>query len=221
MALPVASPPGPPTGVKAIPGDASATVSFVAPTFDGGATITAYTVTAHDVTTGTSSHRSAPSSPAVITGLRNGDRYSFTVTATNRIGSSAPSAPSAVIVPAARVAPLLGPAAPPDAVVGEVYAYRFVASGRPTPTFAVVSGRLPPGLALSGTSGTVSGAPSRPGLYAFTVQAASAAGSDTATVAIHVAAPPLRCAAAGGTAAGRGGCTTDPPPGWGPGGTRS
>ena len=46
-----ASVPGAPTGVSAVAGNASATVSFSAPASDGGSAITGYTVTAADATT--------------------------------------------------------------------------------------------------------------------------------------------------------------------------
>jgi hypothetical protein len=98
-----AAAPGAPSNVTAIPGDASATVSWSAPN-DGGSPITGYTVTpyigstqqASTVVTGTS---------ATINGLTNGTAYTFTVTATNAIGTSPPSAPSVPVTPTAVTAP--------------------------------------------------------------------------------------------------------------------
>lgn len=49
-------------------------------------------------------------------------------------------------------------AAPPTGTVGSAYTYAFVANGVPTPTYAVQSGTLPPGLTLSG-AGVLSGTP--------------------------------------------------------------
>ena len=77
--------PGAPTGVSASAGDASATVSWVAPV-DGGSPITSYTVTpfvgavAQSPTTVTGA---PPATSTVVTGLTNGTAYTFTVTATN------------------------------------------------------------------------------------------------------------------------------------------
>ncbi len=84
-----------PAGVTAIAGDGQATVSFSAPLSDGGSPITSYTVIASSGTiTATGS-----SSPITVTGLTNGTIYTFTVTATNAVGTSAPSLPSNSVTP--------------------------------------------------------------------------------------------------------------------------
>jgi len=88
--------PRPPTSVTATAGNTRATVSFVPPVDDGGASITGYTVTA---TPGPRTATGA-SSPIVVTGLTNGTGYTFTVTATNAIGASIASSASATITPA-------------------------------------------------------------------------------------------------------------------------
>jgi hypothetical protein len=93
--------PGPPTKVKAVAGDASATVSFVQPAFHGASAITGYTVTATDTTAAANGGQTATgaASPIHVTGLTNGDRYTFTVAATNSAGTGASSAPSKQVVP--------------------------------------------------------------------------------------------------------------------------
>ena len=94
--------PGAPTMGSAVAANASATVNFSAPTTDGGSAITAYTVTAADGTTPGNGGQTASgsSSPITVSGLTNGDTYTFTVTATNAVGTGTPSASSAPVVPA-------------------------------------------------------------------------------------------------------------------------
>jgi hypothetical protein len=82
----------PPTGAVALAGNADATVDFLAP-FANGSPITSYTVTAEPggaTVTGTSS-------PITVTDLVNGTAYTFSVTATNALGTSLPSAPSSAV----------------------------------------------------------------------------------------------------------------------------
>jgi hypothetical protein len=86
-----------PTGVKVVASIAKATVSWVVPGTNGGPTVTSYTVKSVE---DTSKHCNASSATScVITGLTNGATYSFTVTASNALGTSAPSAPSALASP--------------------------------------------------------------------------------------------------------------------------
>ena len=86
--------PGAPTGLSAVPGIASATVSFTAPASNGGAAITGYTVTA----TPGGVTATGIASPIQLTGLTSGTSYTFTVKATNAVGSAV-SAPSNVVIP--------------------------------------------------------------------------------------------------------------------------
>ncbi|NID16463.1 putative Ig domain-containing protein [Luteibacter yeojuensis] len=87
--------PGKPTGATATAGDGQATVTFVAPTDTGGATIGDYTVTSSPgLKTATGN-----GSPIVVTGLTNGTAYTFTVVARNVAGPGPASDPSNAITP--------------------------------------------------------------------------------------------------------------------------
>jgi hypothetical protein len=89
--------PGAPTQVTAVAGNAQATVSFTPPDSNGGSPITSYTVTSNPdniTAVGTSS-------PITLIGLTNGTPYTFTVTATNAVGTSPASLPSNMVTPAA------------------------------------------------------------------------------------------------------------------------
>ena len=84
------SPPGPPTDVVAVAGEAQATVTFVAPLDAGGSPITGYTVTSNPAG-GVDSNAGALGLSHVVTGLVNGTPYTFTVRATNASGEGSAS----------------------------------------------------------------------------------------------------------------------------------
>ena len=95
--------PGVPAASIAAPGNTQITVTFMAPGSDGGSTITAYsaTCTSSDGGATRSAANSGTVSPIIIAGLSNGKSYTCTVDATNADGTSAESAPSAAVTPAA------------------------------------------------------------------------------------------------------------------------
>jgi uncharacterized repeat protein (TIGR02543 family) len=123
--------PNAPTGVVASAGDASASVSFTAPTNTGGSAITGYVVTASDGTTA-----SGTTSPITITGLSNDTAYTFTVKAVNANGDSVASASSASATPKANEAPIKTGDAQPSGLpyVGTTLTSQVTFSGAPTPT---------------------------------------------------------------------------------------
>jgi hypothetical protein len=91
-----ATAPGAPTSVVGTRGNGAVSVAFTAPASNGGTNITGYTVTASPggaTQTGTGS-------PIVVTGLTNGTAYTFTVTATNSVGTGPASAASTAVTPA-------------------------------------------------------------------------------------------------------------------------
>lgn len=93
---PVVIVPSAPTGLTTGLGDAAVKVTWVAPTSNGGAPISGYTVTAAP---GGKTCTTTGALFCTVTGLTNGKSYSFTVTATNSAGTSAPSAATAPVTP--------------------------------------------------------------------------------------------------------------------------
>ena len=146
------------TGVTS--GNAEVTVSYTAPSSDGGSAITSYTATSSPGgITGTVSQ--AGSGSITVLGLTNGVTYTFTVTATNAIGTSVVSDDSNSVVP---VAPIVG-----DFYQGGVVFYIFQSTdtgyvvGETHGLIAAVSDQIP-GIRwhngtdfVIGTTGTVIG----------------------------------------------------------------
>ncbi|MBW8327392.1 MAG: fibronectin type III domain-containing protein, partial [Prolixibacteraceae bacterium] len=95
--------PGAPTSVVATAGNATATVAFVAPASNGGSAITGYTVTSIPAG-GTDIHAGSTSLNHTITGLTSGTSYTFTVKATNSVGTSVASSVSNSVIPTAPAA---------------------------------------------------------------------------------------------------------------------
>lgn len=88
--------PGAPTIGTATAGSASASVTFTAPSDIGGGAITSYTVISSGGQVGTGA-----SSPVTVSGLTNGQSYTFTVYANNAYGPGDVSAASNSVTPSA------------------------------------------------------------------------------------------------------------------------
>ena len=95
--------PGSPSAVSASAGNGAATVSFSAPSSNGGGAISSYTASCVSGTSAAIS-ATASASPITVSGLTNGLSYSCSVIATNSAGNSASSA-LATVIP---IAPALG-----------------------------------------------------------------------------------------------------------------
>lgn len=90
--------PGQPTNVTAAASDARAVVSFLPPKYTGKIPIIRYTVTSRPgpITA------SGKQSPITVPGLTNGVTYTFTVTATNSVGTGPASQTSNKVTPKAK-----------------------------------------------------------------------------------------------------------------------
>jgi len=101
--------PGAPTAVSGTAGDEQVSLTWSAPSSNGGASITDYTVqySSNGGSTWTTFSRSASTNTnATVTSLTNGTGYVFRVAAVNAIGTGAYSASSSSVTPASPAATL-------------------------------------------------------------------------------------------------------------------
>ena len=96
VAICPAAVPGTPTAAIADPGDTVVSLSWTAPADTGGAPVTRYTATASP---GGATCTTTGATTCLFTGLTNGTAYTFTVTATNLVGTSAASTASTKVTP--------------------------------------------------------------------------------------------------------------------------
>ena len=194
-------PPGQPTGVTATAGNASATVSWTAPAA-GGSPISSYTVTAFIGTTAQSPptvvNGSPPATSTTVTGLTNGQPYTFTVYATNAQGNGPPSAASNTVTPA----PPPPPGQPTGVTATAGNASASVswtapsAGGSPISSYTVTAfigttAQSPPTVVNGSppaTSTTVTGLTNGQ-TYTFTVYATNAQGNGQASAASNAVTP--------------------------------
>ena len=95
----VATAPGTPRNVRAVAGNARATVAWAAPDSDGGGPITNYIVTPYVGATAQAPTTVGNDTEAVVKGLTNGTTYTFTVRARNAVGDGPESAASNSVTP--------------------------------------------------------------------------------------------------------------------------
>ncbi|MEZ5205018.1 MAG: fibronectin type III domain-containing protein [Acidimicrobiales bacterium] len=92
--------PNAPTNVAGTPGNTQVTLTWTAPTSDGGQPITGYRVTPYiGATAQTATTFASTATSQTITGLTNGTAYTFKVAATTAAGTGTDSAASAAITP--------------------------------------------------------------------------------------------------------------------------
>jgi hypothetical protein len=193
------SAPGQVTNVSATAGNGSATVSWSAPS--GGGAPTSYTITPYVGSTAqpaTTITGSPPATSATVTGLSDGTSYTFTVAATNAVGSGSPSSPSSAVTPTS--APT-APAAPTGvtAIAGNGNAIVAWAApsngGSPITGYTItpyIGASAQPSTTITGsppaTNDTITGLTNGTG-YSFTITATNAVGSGPASEHSNIATP--------------------------------
>ena len=179
-----------PLNVTATSANSAAVVSWDAPAENRGSAVTSYTVSAYtsgNVLAGTC-NTSSPTTTCSVTGLTNGDAYTFKVSATNGIGTSLQSSASAPITPSTV------PGVPTGVVAsaGDGSAsISFIAptnnGGASISSYTVTASN---GTTVTGTSSpiTVSGL-SNNTAYTFTVRATNVNGNSNASSSSSAATP--------------------------------
>lgn len=186
--------PGAPTIGTATAGNGQATVSFTAPVSDGGSAITSYTVTStpgNKTATGTSS-------PIIVSGLTNGIPYTFSIVATNVVGSSAASAASNSVTPrTVPGAPAIGTATAGDAQATVGFTAPASDGGSAIVSYTATSN--PGGITASLDASPITVTGLTNGIaYTFTVTATNAVGAGAASTASNSVTPhPLTCSISG------------------------
>jgi hypothetical protein len=187
--------PGTPTNVQATASNASASISWTAPSTGG--TPTSYVITPYVGTTAetpTTITGNPPQTSATVEGLTPGTQYTFTVTAVGANGSGAPSAASNVVTPTQAVPPTAPTSVTGSPASGEVLVSWTVPSfdgGSPITGYTVTpylngTAQAPVQASASGTSALVTGL--TPGTsYTFVVSATNAVGSTSSAPSAAVA----------------------------------
>jgi hypothetical protein len=96
---PPATTPDAPTIGEASAGHRSGSIAFSPPASTGRVPIVSYTAKAEDLFNGSTKTATGTKSPITVSDLNNGDRYAFSVSASNLLGSGSYSKRSDVVIP--------------------------------------------------------------------------------------------------------------------------
>lgn len=181
--------PNAPTIGAATAGNGQVTVAFTPPANNGGSAITGYTVTPNPA--GSLPPATGLTSPITVTGLTNGTAYTFTVTASNSLGTSSPSAVSNSATPNLGAVP--GPPTGAFAVRGNQMAtITFTPPADPggSAITSYTATASPGGVSATGTTTSIPVTGLTNGTaYTFTVTATNSAGAGPASAPSNAVSP--------------------------------
>jgi hypothetical protein len=144
-------------------------VSFQAPASNGGVPVTSYTVTSNPA----GITATGPASPIVVTGLTNGVAYTFTVRATNAVGTGPASAASNSVTPAPQ--PYFTSANTTTFTFGSPGTFTVKAEGAPPLTLAATG--LPTWASFNASTGVLAGTPDNGSVGSRTITFTASNGS--------------------------------------------
>jgi hypothetical protein len=184
--------PDAPTIGTAVPRNQQAKVPFTAPSSDGGSAITSYTATSSPGgITGTLSQSGSGS--IIVSGLTNGTAYTFTVTATNAIGTSLASAVSNSVAPAITIpdAPIIGTATTGSEQATVSFTAPSSDGGSAITSYTAISspGGITGTISQSGSGSIIVSGLTNGTAYTFTVTATNAIGTSAASDASNSVVP--------------------------------
>ena len=186
-----AAPPTPTIGAATATGATTASVSFTAPSGNGGSSITSYTAISNPGGI-TGSITQAGSGTISVTGLSPSTSYTFTVKATNAIGTSnASSASASITTNVAAPAFTLSSSFESKTVNTAISGYTISSTGGTIASYAI-SPAAPAGLTFNTTTGLLTGTPTEvAAATAYTITATNATSSTTQTFTLTVTAVPV------------------------------
>jgi hypothetical protein len=186
-----AAPPTPTIGAATATGATTASVSFTAPSGNGGSSITSYTAISNPGGI-TGSITQAGSGTISVTGLSPSTSYTFTVKATNAIGTSnASSASASITTNVAAPAFTLSSSSESKTVNYALTGYTISSTGGTIASYSI-SPAAPAGLTFNTTTGLLTGTPTEvAAATAYTITATNATSSTTQTFTLTVTAVPV------------------------------
>ena len=184
-----------PTSLSGTAGNGSATISFTAPSSNGGASISNYKYST-DGSTYTALNPADTTTPVTIPGLTNGTTYSITLKAVNSAGDSSASSSVSVTPRTTPGAPTIGTATTPSTTSAEVTFSAPASDGGSAITAYTVTAYLSngtsAGVTASGSTSPITVTGLTPGTqYTFKVAATNVAGTGSQSSATSSVTTPI------------------------------